>query len=243
MPSAATAVTAAIVSVVCQANDHDFGGLGGFSELCDFDVFFGDFERFWHIHMNIPMSNGLRPVCLLAFRIIPSCLLLATSTANVATHGRCIEVEGLTALTDDDALIEVMKSINNSRYIESVLKEWREEVFFLEMGFEQKSTRELDLCRLIFYIRSQATDNRPGVASLYYLSGVARFWSKPCYGKYNWLYKQRDTFFEPIYTNRRFQKTQAGILRIRQHSNESLRDYLGRFGKETLYMTDHLDGD
>ncbi|GJX18672.1 phosphoinositide phosphatase SAC6 [Tanacetum coccineum] len=58
----------------------------------------------------------------------------------------CIEAEGLTALTDDDALIEVMKSINNSRYIESVLKEWREEVFFLEMGFEQKSTHELDLC-------------------------------------------------------------------------------------------------
>ncbi|GJX31088.1 RINT1-like protein MAG2 [Tanacetum coccineum] len=50
---------------------------------------------------------------------------------------RCLEAEGLTALTDDDALIKVMKSINNSRYIESVLKEWREEVFFLEMGFDQ----------------------------------------------------------------------------------------------------------
>ncbi|GJR14106.1 gag-pol polyprotein [Tanacetum coccineum] len=41
---------------------------------------------------------------------------------------RCLEAEGLTTLIDDDALIKVMKSINNSRYIESVLKEWREEV-------------------------------------------------------------------------------------------------------------------
>nr|GEU39587.1 hypothetical protein [Tanacetum cinerariifolium] len=48
------------------------------------------------------------------------------------------------------------------------------------------------------------------------LSGAARFW--------------------------RFQKTQARILRIRQHSNESLRDYLGRFGKETLHMTDRSNG-
>nr|GEV00134.1 RINT1-like protein MAG2 [Tanacetum cinerariifolium] len=50
---------------------------------------------------------------------------------------RCQEAEGLTALTDDDALIKVTKSINASRYIESVLKEWCEEVFFLEMGFDQ----------------------------------------------------------------------------------------------------------
>lgn len=50
---------------------------------------------------------------------------------------RCQEAEGLTALTDDDALIKVTKSVNASRYIESVLKEWCEEVFFLEMGFDQ----------------------------------------------------------------------------------------------------------
>nr|GEV61115.1 hypothetical protein [Tanacetum cinerariifolium] len=35
--------------------------------------------------------------------------------------------------------------------------------------------------------------------------------------------------------------TQAEILRIQQRSDESLRDYLGRFGKETLQMTDHSD--
>ncbi|GJR61972.1 hypothetical protein Tco_1504134 [Tanacetum coccineum] len=40
---------------------------------------------------------------------------------------------------------------------------------------------------------------------------------------------------------RRFQKTQAEILGIRQHSDESLRDYMGRFGKETLHMTDRSD--
>ncbi|GJS84226.1 hypothetical protein Tco_0750767 [Tanacetum coccineum] len=36
--------------------------------------------------------------------------------------------------------------------------------------------------------------------------------------------------------------TQAEILGIRQRSDESLRDYLGRFGKETLHMTDRSDG-
>lgn len=47
---------------------------------------------------------------------------------------RCQEAEGLTALTDDNALIKVTKSINAARYSESVLKEWCEDVFFLEMG-------------------------------------------------------------------------------------------------------------
>ncbi|GJX49587.1 retrovirus-related pol polyprotein from transposon TNT 1-94 [Tanacetum coccineum] len=57
MPSAAIA---AIVSLVCQSNDHSFGRL-----------------------------EGLSLVCLLAFRIIPSCLLLAAFIANVATPGSC----------------------------------------------------------------------------------------------------------------------------------------------------------
>lgn len=47
---------------------------------------------------------------------------------------RCQEAEGLTALTDNNALIKVSNSINASRYIESVLKEWCEDVFFLELG-------------------------------------------------------------------------------------------------------------
>ncbi|PON57331.1 RINT/TIP-like [Parasponia andersonii] len=47
---------------------------------------------------------------------------------------RCQEAEGLTALTDDDALIKVANSINAARNLESVLKEWCEDVFFLELG-------------------------------------------------------------------------------------------------------------
>ncbi|KAG9150825.1 hypothetical protein Leryth_002978 [Lithospermum erythrorhizon] len=51
---------------------------------------------------------------------------------------RCQEAEGLTALTDDDALIKVSKSINAARFFESVLKDWCEDVFILEMELDQK---------------------------------------------------------------------------------------------------------
>ncbi|KAL6175523.1 hypothetical protein ACLB2K_052162 [Fragaria x ananassa] len=50
---------------------------------------------------------------------------------------RCQEAEGLTALTDNDALIKVANCINAARYFESVLKEWCEDVFFLEIGSNQ----------------------------------------------------------------------------------------------------------
>ncbi|KAK9925982.1 hypothetical protein M0R45_023238 [Rubus argutus] len=50
---------------------------------------------------------------------------------------RCQEAEGLTAFTDDDALVKVANSINGARYFESVLKEWCEDVFFLEIGSNQ----------------------------------------------------------------------------------------------------------
>lgn len=46
---------------------------------------------------------------------------------------RCQEAEGLTALADDDAILKVSHSINAARYFESVLTEWCENVFFLEM--------------------------------------------------------------------------------------------------------------
>ncbi|GJT60432.1 reverse transcriptase domain-containing protein [Tanacetum coccineum] len=58
----------------------------------------------------------------------------------------------------------------------------------------------------------------------------------------NNFYELRDRFRANFLQQRRFQKTQAEILGIRQRSNESLRDYLGRFGKETLHMTDRSDG-
>ncbi|KAE9445546.1 hypothetical protein C3L33_22557, partial [Rhododendron williamsianum] len=51
---------------------------------------------------------------------------------------RCQEAEGLTALTDDDALIKVTKSINAAHYFESILKEWCEDVYFLEMGLNHQ---------------------------------------------------------------------------------------------------------
>ncbi|OMP05965.1 RINT-1 / TIP-1 family protein [Corchorus olitorius] len=50
---------------------------------------------------------------------------------------RCQEAEGLTALTDDDALLKVANSINAAHYAESTLEEWSEDVFFLEMGLDR----------------------------------------------------------------------------------------------------------
>ncbi|XP_065630542.1 RINT1-like protein MAG2 [Quercus suber] len=50
---------------------------------------------------------------------------------------RCQEAEGLTALTDDDAIIKVANSINAAHYFESVIREWCEDVFFLEMELNQ----------------------------------------------------------------------------------------------------------
>lgn len=46
---------------------------------------------------------------------------------------RCQEAEGLTALTDDNALIKVAKSVNAGSFFGSVLNEFCEDVFFLEM--------------------------------------------------------------------------------------------------------------
>ncbi|KAL5057838.1 hypothetical protein RYX36_029442 [Vicia faba] len=56
---------------------------------------------------------------------------------------RCQEAEGLTALTDNDALVKVAVSINAAHYFESVLKEWSEDVFFLEMGVNEDDNGEL----------------------------------------------------------------------------------------------------
>ncbi|XP_073015097.1 RINT1-like protein MAG2 [Primulina eburnea] len=55
---------------------------------------------------------------------------------------RCQEAEGLTALADDDALTKVALSVNAARYFESVLKEWCEYVFFLEMGLSNTDKLE-----------------------------------------------------------------------------------------------------
>ncbi|CAF1708976.1 hypothetical protein Bca4012_006549 [Brassica carinata] len=55
---------------------------------------------------------------------------------------RCQEAEGLTALTENNDLIKVSNSINAGHYIESVLDEWCEDVFFLEMGSGQDNPQE-----------------------------------------------------------------------------------------------------
>ncbi|CAF2085349.1 BnaA06g17200D [Brassica napus] len=55
---------------------------------------------------------------------------------------RCQEAEGLTALTENNDLIKVASSINAGHYIESVLEEWCEDVFFLEMGNGQDNPQE-----------------------------------------------------------------------------------------------------
>lgn len=57
---------------------------------------------------------------------------------------RCQEAEGLTALTDDDAVIKVTISVNAAHYFESVLKEWSEDVFFLEMGMDEDGEAGLE---------------------------------------------------------------------------------------------------
>ncbi|CAH2065002.1 unnamed protein product [Thlaspi arvense] len=56
---------------------------------------------------------------------------------------RCQEAEGLTALTENNDLIKVSNSINAGHYIESVLEEWCEDVFFLEMGTGQDDQQEV----------------------------------------------------------------------------------------------------
>ncbi|WZY98772.1 hypothetical protein YC2023_071101 [Brassica napus] len=55
---------------------------------------------------------------------------------------RCQEAEGLTALTENNDLIKVASSINAGHYIESVLEEWCEDAFFLEMGNGQDNPQE-----------------------------------------------------------------------------------------------------
>ncbi|KAJ8753310.1 hypothetical protein K2173_019709 [Erythroxylum novogranatense] len=60
---------------------------------------------------------------------------------NCMLH-RCQEAEGLTALTDDDAVIKVAHSVNAAHYFESVLKEWSDDVFFLEMSSDNQNQLE-----------------------------------------------------------------------------------------------------
>ncbi|PWA52875.1 gag protein [Artemisia annua] len=75
------------------------------------------------------------------------------------------------------------------------------------------------------------------------LSGAARFWydNLPP-GSIDNFHELRNKFRNNFMQQRRFKKTQAEILGIRQHADESLKDYFARFGNETLHMTDRSDG-
>ncbi|KAK9116787.1 hypothetical protein Sjap_015734 [Stephania japonica] len=57
---------------------------------------------------------------------------------------RCQEAEGLTALADDGALMKVANSINAARFCESVLREWCEDVFFLEMDLDEGDEAKME---------------------------------------------------------------------------------------------------
>ncbi|PWA38565.1 gag protein [Artemisia annua] len=75
------------------------------------------------------------------------------------------------------------------------------------------------------------------------LCGAARFWyDNLAPDSIDGFYQLQDKFRANFMQQRRFQKTQAEILGIRQKSKESLKDYLARFGKETLHMKDRSDG-
>ncbi|GKD70073.1 retrotransposon gag domain-containing protein [Tanacetum coccineum] len=75
------------------------------------------------------------------------------------------------------------------------------------------------------------------------LSGAARLrYDNLTPGCINSFHELRDKFRANFLQQRRFQKTQEEILGIRQRSDESIRDYLQRFRKETLHMTNRSDG-
>lgn len=74
------------------------------------------------------------------------------------------------------------------------------------------------------------------------LCGAARFWYDNLSPEsIDGFHQLREKFRANFMQQRRFQKTQAEILGIRQKSEESLKEYLARFGKETLHMTDRSD--
>ncbi|GKA63172.1 reverse transcriptase domain-containing protein [Tanacetum coccineum] len=74
------------------------------------------------------------------------------------------------------------------------------------------------------------------------LCGAARFWYENLApGSIDGFHQLRDKFRANFLQQRRFQKTQAEILGIRQRPNESLKDYVARFSKETLHMVDRSD--
>ncbi|PWA39704.1 reverse transcriptase domain-containing protein [Artemisia annua] len=74
------------------------------------------------------------------------------------------------------------------------------------------------------------------------LCGSARFsYENLAPGSIDGFHQLRDKFRANFLQQRRFQKTQAKILGIRQRPDESLKDNVARFNKETLNMADRSD--
>ncbi|PKA66625.1 hypothetical protein AXF42_Ash003280 [Apostasia shenzhenica] len=80
------------------------------------------------------------PTVLLKSRLIKSIGSRLIQEFTDSLLRRCQEAEGLTALADDDALINVSYCINASRYCESTLTEWCEDIFFLEIESAEDGT-------------------------------------------------------------------------------------------------------
>lgn len=85
-----------------------------------------------NLSLLIDRARPLPSVMLSARFIRLTCGPVISEFIDCMVH-RCQEAEGLTALTDDDALLKVVRSINAARYFESTLVEWCEDLFFLDM--------------------------------------------------------------------------------------------------------------
>lgn len=85
-----------------------------------------------NLSLLIDRARPLPSVMLRARFIRLTCGPVISEFIDCMVH-RCQEAEGLTALTDDDALLKVVRSINAARYFESTLVEWCEDLFFLDM--------------------------------------------------------------------------------------------------------------
>nr|GEX58735.1 hypothetical protein [Tanacetum cinerariifolium] len=72
--------TAAIVSAVCQANDHGFGGLGGFSAL----AFHSGFHEAYKLHS--PTNSTTTPPFTFTNELIHDCNPINTETHHHQTH-------------------------------------------------------------------------------------------------------------------------------------------------------------
>jgi RAD50-interacting protein 1 len=85
-----------------------------------------------NLSLLIDRARPLPSIVLRARFIRLTCGPVISEFIDCMVH-RCQEAEGLTALTDDDALLKVVQSINVAWSFELTLMEWCEDLFFLDM--------------------------------------------------------------------------------------------------------------